>query len=79
MLMRGGSELPPNPFRNGRFVGDPQAGGILWTTPMDGPENNELVVGEMGEVVAKYPYATCLICDRACEILKGVKKRRLDP
>ena len=75
-LRTDGSKMSPKPFWNGWFFFiEPHTGRILWATPMRGPENNSLVVGELVKVASAYPYVTCLVYDRACKITRDAKKK----
>ena len=74
---RNGKKMKPKPYWNGWFFYIcPKSSVILHAVPMYGPENNEIVLNGLEDVLDRYPYVNCFIYDRACKILKDAKARR---
>lgn len=77
MKGRDGWEMQPKPFWGGRFFYVlPKSSGILHVVSTYGPAHNEIALDCIGKVANRYPFATYLIYDMACEILKDASARR---
>lgn len=61
---------------NGWFmITDPRSGFIIGIREMKNPENADLALGLMEQMVVVYPKITCCLYDRACSVLKKANAR----